>query len=541
MLAAPTYPPSLGCVHPRPTRKPSAKNIPIRQKPAQIFPITMISPSHKNTFVPPSPSDSNSSSSSPSPSPSPEPSADVVLANSTISDPSIRYNWSGIQPLAKRSQIHEPQSLTELQHLIRTHSNVRIIGSGLSYEPLVAVPSSQSSSIMISLNAPEFRGLLRTSATTATFGAATTVDDAIRLLGDIGRMLPCNPGVIGIQTLAGAIGTGTHGQGMRQSAYADSVVSMKVVIPSGEVVHVTRESEKYPLDAFTVSLGSLGVAVEIEMETAERRVFEVEKVTVGVDDLLDEYENWNEANEFVKVWWFPETDKTHVWFVNEAEEKKREVFLATGGKEAIVSKEGSNGLQETIRLYTSTMAEQTKTVVVDGGVKLRTPPSPPPTPEPDRKPGEYFRTPAGSGTADAPHIRTVTRFLATESLVGWVEQLLTKGIPVPQINCEIAIPMSHFRCSVRKLMAWHQQTKYKMHYPFIFRGCGGSRAWLSAGYGEPMVWIGFLVYVAQDGTVKEDAFEMMREVQDVLKGCGGRPHWGKHVAGDGFWDSVEAG
>ena len=329
---------------------------------------------------------------------------------------------------------------------------------------------------------------------------------------------------------------------MRQSDYADSVVSMKVVLPSGELVHITRGDEsEYPLDAFTVSLGSLGVAVEIEMETVERRVFEVEKVTVGVDDLLNEYDNWNEANEFVKVWWFPETDKTHVWFVNEADEKKRDEFLAGGGKEPMVSKEGSTGLQETIRLYTSTMAEQTKTVVVDNVTKHRMPPSPPPTPESDRQRNEYFRTAPEPPQTDAPHIRTVTRFLATESLVAPIEQLLTKGIPVPQINCEIAIPLSHFRCALRNLMAWHAQTKYKMHYPFILRGCGASKAWLSPGFGEKVVWVGFLVYVARDGTVREDAFEMMREVQAVLRGGAGRPHWGKHVAGDGFWDGGSVG
>ncbi|KAJ3045435.1 hypothetical protein HDV00_010305 [Rhizophlyctis rosea] len=489
---------------------------------------------------PPSPSSSESSDTEAKPNAAPSSSSEVVLGRtqSHTSDPSIRYNWSGIQPLARKSQIHYPDSIGSLQHLIRASKNVRVIGSGLSYEPLIALPKDDSST-MISLSTPAFQGLTCSTETTATFGAGTTVDEVIRILGDIGRMMPCNPGVIGIQTLAGAVGTGTHGQGMRQASYADAVVSLTIVLPSGEVARIDRQDCEYPLDAFTVSLGSFGVTVEIELETVPRRVFEVEKLTLEVGNLVDEYQRWNEENEFVKVWWFPETDKTHAWFVNEAGREERERFLSGSRKEAMVSREGSNGLQETIRLYTSTMAEQTKTQLEEGtpaagGVRL--PPSPPPTPEPEmerRKREEYFRPQKD----DAPHIRTVTRFLATESLVGYVEQLLTKGIPVPQINCEIAVPMSHFRCAVRRLREWHESTSYKMHYPFIFRGCGGSKAWLSAGYGdEQVVWIGFLVYVAQDGTVKDDAFQMMKEVQEVLRGCGGRPHWGKHIAGNGFWD-----
>jgi hypothetical protein len=42
-------------------------------------------------------------------------------------------------------------------------------------------------------------------------------------------MIATSPGVIGIQTLAGSIGTGTHGQGLFVSTLSDTVVEIKLV------------------------------------------------------------------------------------------------------------------------------------------------------------------------------------------------------------------------------------------------------------------------------------------------------------------------
>jgi FAD/FMN-containing dehydrogenase len=48
--------------------------------------------------------------------------------------------------------------------------------------------------------------------------------------------LDASPGVIAIQTAAGAISTGTHGQGLFQSTLADAVVKMTIVTPKGKLI-----------------------------------------------------------------------------------------------------------------------------------------------------------------------------------------------------------------------------------------------------------------------------------------------------------------
>jgi FAD/FMN-containing dehydrogenase len=49
-------------------------------------------------------------------------------------------------------------------------------------------------------------------------------------------MLDACPGVIAIQTIAGAISTGTHGQGLNQSTLSDAVLKLTVITPSGNIL-----------------------------------------------------------------------------------------------------------------------------------------------------------------------------------------------------------------------------------------------------------------------------------------------------------------
>lgn len=105
-----------------------------------------------------------------------------------------------------------------------------------------------------------------------------------------------------------------------------------------------------------------------------------------------------------------------------------------------------------------------------------------------------------------------------------------KGIPVPQINCEIAIPLELFQVAVDALAKWHRSTTHKLHYQFIFRCTRESSALLAPHRGKALCWIGFLVYLDGQGNAAPGSFEMMREIQEVLAPFGGTPHWGKHMA-----------
>jgi D-arabinono-1,4-lactone oxidase len=63
--------------------------------------------------------------------------------------------------------------------------------------------------------------------------------------------------------------------------------------------------------------------------------------------------------------------------------------------------------------------------------------------------------------------------------------------------------------ALRALRVWYKTSSHKPHYPFILRCTGKSQAFLSGSYGREVCWIGFLVYLAKDGSFVKGSLEMM--------------------------------
>jgi predicted dehydrogenase/FAD/FMN-containing dehydrogenase len=95
--------------------------------------------------------------------------------------------------------------------------------------------------------------------------AGVRVGDLTRALAAHGLSLPSlpfNPNV----TLGGAVASATHGTSLKWGTLSDSVVALKIVSAAGEVVPLGPDSPPDELRAARVSLGMLGVIVEMELE-----------------------------------------------------------------------------------------------------------------------------------------------------------------------------------------------------------------------------------------------------------------------------------
>lgn len=451
----------------------------------------------------------------------------------------ILYNWSGLQYIADKRQVVHPTSEEELAHIVKQTRKVRIIGTALSYEAISSVGPASTSPIkrdfkrgstptsppaqptgsvtpitkqdvaVISLQ-HEFTGLksIDTIRNTATFRAATTIDDVIASLAKHGYMMTACPGVIGIQTLAGSIVTGTHGQGLYQSDYADMVQSFRIVFADGSIKHMSpATTPPYLFNLYLVSVGTFGILTEIEISIRPRLLYTCTKFSCPYEQFLRNYARWNEESEFAKVWWFPETGMCQVWLVNPSNEQEVVFYndnVKTKGStppnedhkpvECTLLQEDHSGMNQTIQDYIHAMAKDTDV----------------------------------SQHSGEPQFCTLTRFMNMQTVIGWNEQLVTKGIPVPQINCEISIPFHRFQDATGALREWQGANPGKLHYPFIYRAVGQSKAFMSASHRGPVVWIGFLAYISQSGAIRKDGMNTMHEIQQVLAPFSGLPHWGKH-------------
>ncbi len=416
-----------------------------------------------------------------------------------IGNREVLFNWSRTNPLGALDQVWRPTTRDELQQLLREYPErkLRLIGSGLSFEPIHSVYAEGSQALLVDLN--HLRGQLDKTADTVTYLAGTPLDTVYADLIAMDRMLPASPGVIGIQTLGGALSTGTHGQGLHQSALCDAVAALTVMLASGDIIRVDRTDPRF--GAFVMGMGMLGILLDVTLNTVPNRIMRCTKFTTDYPFLLEHNERLNREHAFVKSWWFAWTGESHIWLVDPASDDEVARYRA-GGSEPLVLEgdmdERMNlALNATIDATLQKMARDTKD---------------------EARAGEHFET--------------VRRFKDASDLVGNVYQILCKGIPAPQINCEVAVPLERMGEALEILQAWQEANPGVLHYPFILRCTGPSVAWLSAAHDKSVCWIGFLVYLAADGTFVGGSMEQMRELQQLLVPLGGIPHFGKHLAMD---------
>ena len=416
-----------------------------------------------------------------------------------IGNREVLFNWSRTNPLGALDQVWRPKSRDELQALLREHPErkLRLIGSGLSFEPIHSVYAEGSQALLVDLH--HLRGQLAKTADTVTYQAGTPLDTVYAELIAMERMLPASPGVIGIQTLGGALSTGTHGQGLHQSALCDAVEAMTVILASGDIIRVDRSDPRF--GAFVMGMGMLGILLDVTLRTVPNRIMRCTKFTTDYPFLLEHNERLNREHGFVKSWWFAWTGESHIWLVDPASDDEVARYRAGGSEPLLldgdIDARMNAALNATIDATLQKMAKDTKDEALAG-----------------------------------EHFETVRRFKDASDLVGNVYQILCKGIPAPQINCEVAVPLHRMNEALETLQAWQQANPGVLHYPFILRCTGPSEAWLSAAHGQSVCWIGFLVYLAADGTFVNGSMEQMRELQQLLVPLGGIPHFGKHLAMD---------
>jgi len=136
---------------------------------------------------------------------------------------------------------------------------LRTVGSGHSFSPLVATDG-----FLVSLE--RFAGIEAhdVAGRSATVRAGTV----LHALGEelLARGLAMeNLGDVDVQSLGGALGTGTHGTGHRLRNLSSQATALRLVLASGEVLELTQESDPERLAAARVSLGVLGVVTAIQL------------------------------------------------------------------------------------------------------------------------------------------------------------------------------------------------------------------------------------------------------------------------------------
>jgi len=173
----------------------------------------------------------------------------------------ISHNWSEHVAFGAGS-VHFPQSLAEVQEIVRGAAKLRVVGARHSFNHIV-----DTSGALVSLRALPRRAEIDPIARTVTIDGGTTYAELAPVLDAAGFALFNLPSVPDF-TIVGAVSTATHGSGNANRNLAASVAALEIVTASGDLLRLQRGDRDF--DGAVVALGALGVVVEMTLDLVPR-------------------------------------------------------------------------------------------------------------------------------------------------------------------------------------------------------------------------------------------------------------------------------
>jgi FAD/FMN-containing dehydrogenase len=197
-------------------------------------------------------------------------------------------NWFGTQscrPERIVAAADHAQVATAVSDAAERGSTVRVAGSGHSASPLCTT----SGTLLI---LERMRGIVEVDRARRRVVAlpATRIADLGEPLYSAGLALDSQSD-IDTQQLAGAIATATHGSDVRVGSSSAAVRRLRLITATGEALEIGADDPELLLAA-QVSMGMLGVVVEVELELTDAYFIRERTELWSWDEVVD---RWDEA------------------------------------------------------------------------------------------------------------------------------------------------------------------------------------------------------------------------------------------------------
>ncbi|NMH98984.1 D-arabinono-1,4-lactone oxidase [Pseudonocardia acidicola] len=186
-------------------------------------------------------------------------------------------NWSGgleCRPRATDRPLDEAGVVAAIARAADRGLRIRPVGAGRSWSPLSVTGDVQ-------LDCSALTGVVAIGTDRVRVRAGATLAGLYAALAEHGRTLEVVPDTDAI-TVAGAIGTGTHGGGAAVGSLSALVTGARLIDGVGAV----RRIEGPELDAVRVGLGALGVLTEVELRTVPAFLLHVHEEPGEAAELL---------------------------------------------------------------------------------------------------------------------------------------------------------------------------------------------------------------------------------------------------------------
>jgi FAD/FMN-containing dehydrogenase len=305
-----------------------------------------------------------------------------------------------------------------------------------------------------------------------------------------------NMGDIQVQTVAGATQTGTHGTGRDIGGMAAQVAGLELVLADGTAVTCSADSLPAAasaatppatpppattppglLDAARVGLGALGVVTAVTFRVVPAFLLEAREEPMQWSEVISRLDELTSENEHFEFYWFPHT-------------------------EGCLTKRNnrSPGPPRPLPRYRYLLDDEFLSNTVFG-VTCRL------------------------GHAVPGVITTVNglagKALGSRSYVDAAYRVFTSPRRVRFKEQEYAIPRESLADVLAEIRALFARRDWRISFPIEVRVTPGDDLWLSTAYGRSSAYIAIHVFHASPHQ------EYFRDVEAVMTGVAGRPHWGK--------------
>ena len=383
-------------------------------------------------------------------------------------------NWAGnVEAFA--AEVARPGTADEVAEVVRraarTRAKLRAVGSGHSFTETAATSGIRLEPDRLTGIVSVDRGTREVRVRAGTTLAALNADLAAH-----GLALP-NLGDVDVQTVAGALATGTHGTGAGYGCLSTFVAALEFVTGTGELVRCSPAEHPDLFAAARVGLGALGVVTEVTLRCVDAFIRHADERPARLADVLAGLDELTATNQHFEFYWMPYTDRTLTKANNPVDEDS-----APRGRFA--------------RWFNDDLLENT---VIGAVCRLsRAVPRLTPT-----------------------LLRTTARFFSPRVYTERSDLVFTSPRRVRFMEMEYGVPRAAIGEAFAGLRRVVEGLGHPVALPVEVRFTAADDIWLSHGYGRDSAYIAIHQFV---GMPYEEYF---RSFERVCSDLGGRPHWGK--------------
>ncbi|MFK7919383.1 MAG: D-arabinono-1,4-lactone oxidase [Ilumatobacter sp.] len=381
-------------------------------------------------------------------------------------------NWAGNQRCVP-TQVHLPTSVADVSRIVAAaHAageRVKAIGGGHSFTDVAMTDGH-----LLSLD--EMNQMVSVDGNDVTVQAGIRLYDLNEQLFQRGLAMP-NLGDIDQQSIAGAIGTATHGTGTGLGNIATTIVGIELVTGDGTIRRADEEHDPELLRVARVGLGALGIVTEVTLRCVPAFNLHAVETLEPLADVLGDFERIMHSTDHVEFYWFPGGRRVQV--------KRNTRTDAPAAPPSTLSYIRDKWIGENLAF----------------GTVCRV--------------GRRF-------PAAAPKIaKLITSAASERDLIDRSDKVFCSPRKVRFLEMEYGIEFDAVPEAIGRINALVKSLPFPPMFPIEVRASGGDDIPMSTAHGRQNGWIAVHQYI---GAPYESYFQ---GVERIMNDYTGRPHWGK--------------